>query len=130
MTRVQTCALPICIRSNIAVRNAQQEQALLRLQRAVLIALGDVENALVAYTQEKLRYDRLAEAVAANQRAVELSNMLYSRGLTSFLNVIESQRALYIVEDQLIESQRTVVANLISLYKALGGGWEDGRWQE
>ena len=90
----------------------------------MLVALEDVENALVAFAQERLRHRALAEAVAANRRAVELSMEVYTRGLGDFLSVLESQRSLFGSEDQLVQSERAVVANLITVYKALGGGWE------
>ncbi len=112
------------IRSNIEVQNALQEQALAGYEQTVLIAFQDVENALVAFTNEQARYRSLTEAVAASQKSADLSEELYSRGLTAFLNVLESQRALYASQDQLIQSQTAVVTDLISLYKALGGGWE------
>jgi NodT family efflux transporter outer membrane factor (OMF) lipoprotein len=112
------------IRANIEVQTARQETALARYKRAVLVALEDVENALVAFAQERLRHCSLAEAVAANRRAVALSMELYTRGVGDFLSVLESQRSLFGSEDQLVQSERAVVANLISVYKALGGGWE------
>ena len=68
------------IRANIAVQNAVQEQALATYEKTVLTAFQDVEVALVSYTNEKVRHESIAEAVAANQRATDLSNELYSRG--------------------------------------------------
>jgi outer membrane protein, multidrug efflux system len=79
---------------------------------------------LVALAQERLRHRSLAEAVAANRHAVALSTELYTRGVGDFLSVLESQRSLFGSEDQLVQSERAVVANLISVYKALDGGWE------
>jgi outer membrane protein TolC len=66
----------------------------------------------------------LAEAVGGSRRAVELVNELYAKGLTDFLNVLVTQRALYQAEDQLADSQRRLTTNVVGLYKALGGGWE------
>ena len=60
----------------------------------------------------------------ANQRATNLSTLLYSEGLTDFLNVLDAQRSLYASQNALIQSEQTVSTNLIALYKALGGGWE------
>lgn len=54
----------------------------------------------------------------------DLTNERYTRGLVDFLNVLESQRQLYTSEDQLLQSERGIVVNLVALYKALGGGWE------
>ncbi|MBK9128908.1 MAG: efflux transporter outer membrane subunit [Phycisphaerales bacterium] len=111
------------IRANIAVQDARQEQALTRYERTVLLALAEVESALVSYERQRARYETLRQAVAADRRAVEISTELYSRGLTSFLNVLESQRALFQAEDQLVQSEQAAVTSLIALYKALGGGW-------
>lgn len=111
------------IRANIEIRNAQQEQALNQYEKAVLAALGDVEKSLVNYSQEQTRYRSLSDAVAANRRAVEMANELYVRGLSDYLNVLDTQRALYVTESELAQSEATMAANLVALYKALAGGW-------
>jgi outer membrane protein TolC len=74
--------------------------------------------------QAGLRRTWLADAVEANRRAVELSNALYLRGLGDFLNVLDSQRALFASQSDLVQSEATVSTNVVALYKALGGGWE------
>jgi outer membrane protein TolC len=51
---------------------------------------------------------------------------LYTQGQTDFLSVIEAQRALTLTEDALANSTGTVLTELVALYKALGGGWENG----
>ncbi|MGH7796971.1 MAG: efflux transporter outer membrane subunit [Candidatus Binatia bacterium] len=112
------------IRANIEIRNAQQEQALSQYEKAVLAAFGDVEKSLVNYAQEQVRYRSLNDAVAANRRAVQMANELYVRGLNDYLDVLDSQRALYVTETELAQSEATMAANLVALYKALGGGWE------
>ncbi|HZE96988.1 MAG TPA: efflux transporter outer membrane subunit [Planctomycetota bacterium] len=112
------------IRSQIAVQDAQQEQALAFYEKSVLNALEDVENALVAYLREGDRLRRLEEAVAANRKSVELADDLYRKGLTSFIDVLDAQRAAYINEAERARSQADVTLNLVALYKALGGGWE------
>lgn len=112
------------IRANIRVQNARQEQALAAYENTILLALEDVENSLVSYAKEQIRQQILADAVKANRRAVELANELYSKGLTDFLTVLEAERTLYSAEIQLSQSERAVATNLVSLYKALGGGWE------
>ncbi len=112
------------IRANIEIRNAQQEQALSQYEKSVLTALGDVETTLVNYANEQVRYRSLTDAVAANRRAVAMANELYLRGLNDFLNVLDTQRSLYVTESALTQSQATMATNLVALYKALGGGWE------
>jgi NodT family efflux transporter outer membrane factor (OMF) lipoprotein len=112
------------IRANIRVQNEAQEQAATLYEQTVLTALRDVESALVAYAREQQHRESLVRAVDANRRAVELSQRLYSLGQTDFLNVLTAQRSLLGAEDALAQSDRTVATNLVSLYKALGGGWE------
>ncbi len=109
---------------NIKVQDALAEQALLTYQKTVLTALKDVETALVAYAKEQQRRQALDEAVANNRQAVDLAMKLYIAGKTDFLNVTTAQRNLFVNEDLLVQSIRTVDTNLIALYKALGGGWE------
>jgi NodT family efflux transporter outer membrane factor (OMF) lipoprotein len=112
------------IQYNIRVQNARQQESLGTYQATVLRALEDVENALVGYDQERQRWQALAQAVNANQRAVDLAQQLYTKGLTDFLNVLESQRNLFASQDQLAQSERNLSSDVVALYKALGGGWE------
>jgi multidrug efflux system outer membrane protein len=112
------------IRANIEVQNARQEQALIFYEQVVLTSMEEVENSLVAYAKEKDTLRAIAESVAANQRAVEISQALYKKGLTDFLNVLVNQRFLYQAQDALAVSEQRVSTNLVALFKALGGGWD------
>jgi len=112
------------IRSNIAVQNARWKQTQLFYHSTVLTSLEETENALVNYSEEQERRDRLQAAVSQSQTALELSRELYRSGLGDFLAVLDAQRQLYGNEDLLAQSQTAVTTNLIALYKALGGGWE------
>lgn len=112
------------LRNQVRVANAQQEQALLAYHQIVLQSFTDVEDALVAYAQDQNRTKALADSVAANQRAVDLSNQLYIRGLGDFLNVLTAQRNLYAAQNDMTISQTNVATDLVQLYKALGGGWD------
>jgi len=112
------------IRANIAVQDARTEQQLSTYEQTVLKALEDVENALVAYSREQMRRVKLADAVTANQQAVALANELYRTGLGTFLNVLDSQRALFASQSDLAQSEATISTDIVALYKALGGGWE------
>lgn len=111
------------IRQNIEVQNALQEQALIRYESAVLGALRDVESALVAYAEEQNRRESLAAAVQAAQSAAELAASQYGAGLIDFQSVLDTQRSLLNLQDQLSQSEAAVTANFARLYKALGGGW-------
>ncbi len=110
--------------SNIDVQKALQEQSVLNYQKTILTSLQDVESALMAYAKELEHRKVLLEAVAANRKAAALSVQSYTQGLTDFLTVLVAQRSLYTAEDSLVQSTRTVSTNLVSLYLALGGGWD------
>ena len=110
--------------ATIEVRNAQEQQALLTYRQTILTALEDVENAIVAYTRERDRRRTLTAAVASNERAVDHATSLHTRGLTSFLNVLDAQRNLYQTQTDLAQSEATVSTDLVALNKALGGGWD------
>lgn len=112
------------IRRQIAAAGARSEAALHAYDKSVLGALEEVENRLVAFSQEQSRRESLEKATAANKRAADLSNDLYKAGLRDFLNVLDSQRALFDSQDALVQSELAVTTNLIALYKSLGGGWE------
>ena len=111
------------IRTNIHAQNTRQKQTLRQYEKAVLTALEEVENALSAHTREQRRQESLRASVAANRRALELATDRYSSGLESFLSVLDAQRSVYAAEDQLVQSERSAVVALISVYKSLGGGW-------
>ncbi len=111
------------IRSNVQVQTSRERQASIVYRSVILKALEEVQNALVDYSQEQERRDRLAEAVKQSQVAVDLANEQYTAGLTDFLSVLDAQRELFANEDQAVQSEVSVTADLIALYRALGGGW-------
>jgi len=112
------------IRSNIAVQNAREEQSLVFYEQTILTSLQEVEDALVSFSQDQIQRQKLANAVDANRRAVDLANQLYKQGLTDFLSVLQVQRDLFASEDSLVQSDRNITSDFVALYKALGGGWE------
>jgi outer membrane protein TolC len=111
------------IRASIGAQNESAIQATLAYRQTILNALQETENALIDYAKEQEHRRGLAAAAAANRRAVELATTLYTQGNTDFLNVLSAQRSLYAAELALVQSDRTLATSLVSLYKALGGGW-------
>lgn len=112
------------LQSNIAIERARTDRFAAIYEKTVLSSLAEVEDALVAYQKEFVRREQLANAVNASQRSVTLSQQLYQQGLRDFINVLDAQRALYASQDALAASDTQVSANAVSLFKALGGGWE------
>jgi len=111
------------LRAGVDVQKALREQEAITYQKTVLLALQEVENALTASSREQEHRQALAAAVAANRRAVDLAEKLYTEGLTDFINVLQAQQALFSTEDALVQSTAAVSTDLVALYKALGGGW-------
>ena len=111
-------------RHNRSARPAAGVAAPLVLLLALLAALLEVENALIASTKEEEHRQTLILAVAANRTAVDLATSLYTAGENNFLAVLIAQRSLYAAEDNLAQSSLNVSTNLVALFKAMGGGWQ------
>jgi len=112
------------LKANIHTYQAKEDEQILSYRKTVLTALQDVEDALVAYDTERTRQQVLEKEVEQYRRASSLALTKYTRGLSNFLDVLDAQRSLYNAEDALVQSRATVLTDVISLYKALGGGWE------
>jgi hypothetical protein len=82
---------------------------------------GNVDD---PYTKEQERRRSLQDAVKSSQESLRLANQLYANGLTDFINVLDAERSLFEAEDALAQSDMTVSADVVALYKSLGGGWE------
>lgn len=111
------------VRNNIKAQSALQEQYLLAYEAAVLGALEEVENALAAYAGEEKRRQALTAATEAAQIAADLARNKYQAGLSDFIDVLDAERSLLTVQDQLAQSVGAASSDVVRLYKALGGGW-------
>jgi len=112
------------IRSNIDLQNALTDQALTTYRQTILNALLQVQDVLVAYAHEQHRREALSESVRLNKRAVELAAKRYQDGQTDFLAVLDAERTLFASQNALVISNQTVGTDAVTLYEALGGGWE------
>ena len=111
------------LRQNVNVQNALVAQALAAYEATVLAAYQEVENALTASTNEHLRHEALQLGVESARRASDLALTQYNSGLVDFQTVLNADRQLLALEDSLAVSDGEMTANLVRLYKALGGGW-------
>jgi outer membrane protein TolC len=84
----------------------------------------EVENALYALAREHERIKHLEVAAGSAQDAADVALQQYEAGLADFENVLETQRSLTSFQDQLAQSRGSAALDLVSLYKALGGGWD------
>jgi NodT family efflux transporter outer membrane factor (OMF) lipoprotein len=112
------------VKANITVQNEAQKQAFTAYESTVAQALRDVEDALVRYRTEQVRRASLENAVKAANNAFTIARQQFQHGLADSTVVLDAQRSLLSSQDQLAESEGAIRADLVSLYKALGGGWD------
>lgn len=112
------------VTSNIEAAQARADQAIDVYELIVLRSLEETENAIGSYRREQERRESLKAAVSSSQRAVQLADQLYRQGLTSFQDVLDAQRVLLGAESELASSEQAVSANLVAVYRSLGGGWD------
>jgi len=111
------------VMKNIEIQYATQEQKLIVYKAALLTALEDVENAMTAYSHDLVRRESLKKASKSAEQAAEVSRAQYSSGLIDFQSVLEAESTQLSLQDSLAQSDARIISDLISLYKALGGGW-------
>ncbi len=110
-------------RAQVRAQEAALEQARVSYQATVLTALKDVEDALVSLQGNRERLARLQGASDAAANADLLARQRYNSGLIDFRTVLETQRTLLSTQDGVESTRASVSADLVRLYKALGGGW-------
>ncbi len=114
-------------KATVRVREAQAEEALLAYHREVLGALKDVEDALTRLDADRKRVAHMRLSAAAAQDAADTASVRYRNGLTSYLDVLEAQQTRLSARDALVQSEAAVAQDIVALYKALGGGWDERR---
>lgn len=110
-------------KAQTAAQRAAYDQARESHRSAVLVALKDVEDALVALQRDRERLATLQQAAEAAGNAALLARQRYASGLIDFQTVLETQRSLLSAQDSVAASRVDVATDHVRLYKALGGGW-------
>lgn len=110
-------------RAQVRAQQAALEQARQSYRAAVLAALQQVEDALVALHGDRLRLARLRLAADAAANAAWLARQRYSSGLVDFQTVLETQRTQYAARDGVASATGEVGSGQVRLFRALGGGW-------
>ena len=112
------------VAANVEIQMARAEQARSSYEATVLLALEEVENAMTAHAEQRVRAEALGRAVDSARRTVELARERYRAGQSDFQNVLDAERSLFAVEDGLLASKGQVLQSFIALQRALGGGWQ------
>jgi NodT family efflux transporter outer membrane factor (OMF) lipoprotein len=112
------------LKSTLELNEAQQVESALSYHKTVLQAWHEVVNAIAAHRLEQVRRARLRGQLDHTRAALDLSRSRYNDGVTDFLSVLDAERSLLQNEQQYATSTTNVSLDLITLFKALGGGWE------
>ena len=113
------------VRQRIKAADARAAGALATYEQTVLLALEETENSLVRLNRERHRLAFLLEAESAAVEATELARQRYRDGITDFLSVLDAERTLLSLQEQLVESGTQASTSLVSVFKALAGGLAD-----
>lgn len=113
------------IRARIAGSEAQLDEAAAHYEKTFLVALEDVENAFLSRTTAMTRHHHLAAFEAATADAHRLADLLYTSGIRSYLLVLDARLDNLRATDQTTRSRTEALVSLVSLYRALGGGWDE-----
>ena len=112
------------LRGNLRLAKSQHQQALISYRQTIQRAFGDVSDALIGYQKLHQVRVRQEDTVADLQESVRLSNLRYTGGTTTYLEVLDGQRSLFSSELTLAEARGNEYQSLVQLYRALGGGWQ------
>ena len=102
---------------------AVQKQALLNYQRTIQTAFAEVDNSLIAVSKLREQLKDQVVQVSALQRNLDLATLRYQNGYSDYLTVVDADRNLYSAQIQYVQSQGDLFSAMVSLYKAMGGGW-------
>jgi multidrug efflux system outer membrane protein len=112
------------IHANIHAKEEEMQQALLAYRADVLGALRDAEDALTREDSERRRQDALVASARTARSSAGIALDQYRAGLVTYVNVLQAQATDLTAQDQLAQSRLALSTDLISIYKALGGGWQ------
>lgn len=112
------------IRSNVRLTEAQQQEAVLVYQQSIQQAFREVSDSLVAYRKNQEFRTQQELLTNSAQDATRLANMRYQGGVTSYLEVLDSDTRYFDAQLGLAQAQLNERLSLVQLYNALGGGWQ------
>lgn len=112
------------LKQRVRSLEANAEAAQIAWEQTVLLALEEAENAMTRFVREQSRRSSLQRAAEQARRAVALAQTQYGAGLSDFQAVIDSERTVATIEDDLVGSEAAIAGSLVSIWKALGGGVE------
>lgn len=112
------------LRAQVRVADARTDAALIDYHRTVLIALRDVEDALVAYGTIRTSLAMRDQQVGASREAARMASVRFREGEGQYLDVLDAERSLYEAEATLVAARADHLLSVVEIHRALGGGWE------
>jgi len=112
------------LHAEVRLQKVKAKEAAVAYAQTVLTALHQVEDALAAYGTDQARLASLQTAVTASRNARLLARQRYQSGVASFIDVLDAERTEEQSELSLADATTSVSADLVQLYRALGGGWQ------
>lgn len=114
------------LRAQVDLSEARQEELLIDYRRTLLTALSDVDTALGAVQQARIRHDFLLQANNEAELAFNLAETRYRAGAITLQTLLDTQRTWYQSQDNLVQQRSGWLQATVDLYRALGGGWSEG----
>ena len=112
------------LKTRYEIAKVTREQSVLRFKQTVLVAVGEVSNALVKIDKQEKEYTIANERVETLKKSIINANMLFKNGMATYLEVIIAQSNLLQAELELASIKKDRLVANVELYRALGGGWE------
>jgi multidrug efflux system outer membrane protein len=112
------------LQANVAYNEARAEEAGLRYQQTLQQAFREVSDALVGIRKRREFRREQERLVKTLEDASQVARLRYEGGVSSYLEVLDTERQLFDAELQLVQAKRDESVSIIQLYKALGGGWQ------
>ncbi len=113
------------LKANLVMQEKAQQEAAVAYHKAVLSAWHDIVNTLTAYKTEQVRREHLKAQTEHAKQALVLARSRYEQGVADITTLLTDAQTVLSAEQQLAQSQTNVSIDLIALFKALGGGWEE-----
>jgi multidrug efflux system outer membrane protein len=113
------------LRASLDVAEVRKNVQVAQYERTIQTAFREVADALVSRAALETQLAAQRQRVDAEQRRYQLSDLRYQKGVDSYLVLLTAQRDLYAAQQQLIQSRLARLTNLVDLYRALGGGWQE-----
>jgi len=112
------------LKNSVRVQDARLQQSLIAYRETVLQAAREVEDALVALEGAVQQDELLAIAVESAKRSAEVAQLRFNEGFADYQRVLTAQQALFTQQSRYVGNYSSIASSFITLYLALGGGWE------